>query len=309
MSKQRQTKQLPGQHYDVATKVLMDTAAEAMLETFLGIRAADIEVIDELPQESASLKRSDYILRVIDAGGQARIVLWEFLSKWRRRAILNLCDYTVRAYLKYTLPMQPVVLLLAPSPQAAAQFEEPWLSFRFTLLKLYEIPAKEFLAQTDIHLLPFVPVMQDGEHFVQDAENRIYHSVLSTAEKADLLAALTIFAGFKSKDLARQLVERRRDLMIQSAAYDIIKQEGIQEGIRKGEIRSKRKDICDILQARFDFVPDTVFETLNRITAIHTLESLVIKSATIENLSAFYTFLERLLASEEKTSQEEPLAS
>jgi hypothetical protein len=59
---------------------------------------------------------------------------------------------------------------------------------------------------------------------VWEAENRIYTSPLPTEEKADLLAALTIFAGFKGRDLVKQLVERRRDLMIQSYAYDIIQQ-------------------------------------------------------------------------------------
>jgi hypothetical protein len=66
--------------------------------------------------------------------------------------------------------------------------------------------------------------MKNGEHFVWEAENRIYTSPLPTEEKADLLAALTIFAGFKGRDLVKQLVERRRDLMIQSYAYDIIQQ-------------------------------------------------------------------------------------
>jgi predicted transposase YdaD len=33
------------------------------------------------------------------------------------------------------------------------------------------------------------------------------------------------------------LIARRRDIMIESAAYDIIKQEGIQEGIQRGKIQ------------------------------------------------------------------------
>ena len=232
--KKRRQKTLPGQHYDVATKVLMDKAAGPMLDEFLGIQATDIELIDELPQESASLKRSDYMLRVIDNEGQARIVLWEFLSQWRRNAVLNLCDYGVRALMKYDLPLRPVIFLLASSPQAADTFKNTWLSFRFTLIKVYELPAAEFVARANVHLLPFVPAMRDGETQVWEAERRIYGSALPTPEKADLLAALTIFAGFKGHDLVRQLVERRRDLMIQSYAYDIIKQEGIKEGVQIG---------------------------------------------------------------------------
>jgi len=297
--KKKQKKTLSRQHYDVATKVLMDKAAGPMLETFLGIHATDTELIDELPQESVSLKRSDYILRVIDAEGHARIVLWEFLSQWKRNAILNLCDYTVRACMKYALPMQPVVLLLASSPQAAEHLEESWLSFRFTLIKLYELPAADFISHADIHLLPFVPVMKDGESLLWEAENRIYTSSLPTEEKADLLAALTIFAGFKGKDLVRQLVERRRDLMIQSYAYDIIKQEGIQEGIQLGvqqeRLHSKRKAICDVLEARFGLVSDNVLDMINHIETIRALEKLLIKSAVVEDLPTFSKFIEKVL--------------
>ncbi len=60
------------QQYDVATKVLMERAAEQMLKQFLGMSSSDIELIEELPQESANLKRSDYILRVTTMTGRRR---------------------------------------------------------------------------------------------------------------------------------------------------------------------------------------------------------------------------------------------
>lgn len=102
--------------------------------------------------------------------------------------------------------------------------------------------------------------MHDGEHQVWEAERRIYDSALPSPEKADLLAAFTIFAGFKGRDLVRQLVERMRDLMIQSHAYDIIKQEGIQQGVQQGELTSTRRAICTALEARFTVVPGNVLD-------------------------------------------------
>ena len=94
------------QQYDIVTKVLMERAADRMIEQFLGLAVADLELIEELPQESASLKRSDYILRVMDHQGNTEIVLWEFLSQWKRRAVLSLCDYAVRAKIKFALPVR-----------------------------------------------------------------------------------------------------------------------------------------------------------------------------------------------------------
>ena len=198
------------QQYDIATKVLMERAADHMLEQFLGLSVADIELIEELPQESTSLKRSDYILRVTTREGNTEIVLWEFLSHWKRRAILSLCDYAVRAKIKFGLPVSPVILLLCPAPHATDTFEEDCLRFQFTLVRVYAMSAVEFLRQAEIHLLPFVPVMQGETGVVWETEKRIYTSDLPSDEKADLLTALTIFAGLKDTILARQLVERSK---------------------------------------------------------------------------------------------------
>ncbi|MCP4398890.1 MAG: hypothetical protein GY801_16520 [bacterium] len=291
------------QQYDVATKVLMERAAEQMLEQFLGLSSSDIELIEELPQESANLKRSDYILRVTDNEGQTAIVLWEFLSEWKRRAILSLCDYAVRAKIKFALPLRPVVLLLRSSPQATDRLDEDCLQFRFTLIRLYTMSARTFLQQADIHLFPFVPVMQGEPEDVREAEQRIYQSSLTEEDKADLLTAMTIFAGLKDRNLARQLVERRRDIMIQSAAYDIIKQEGFEEGkqigIQQGRqqmLQSQRKAIAEILETRLGVVPLTIVKALKTVEDTDILEELHRKALTVDDLQAFQAILTQILA-------------
>ena len=55
------------------------------------------------------------------------------------------------------------VLLLTPSPQAIDILKDGGLQFRFTLLKLYEMPSADFLQHADLHLLPFLSIMQGGE--------------------------------------------------------------------------------------------------------------------------------------------------
>lgn len=195
--------------YDVATKVLMDSAAEQMIEKFLGIRVAEFEYVEELPQESVSSKRSDYTLQVTDRDGHTYIIIWEFLSVWKQRAISNLLDYTVRPMLKFNLPVIPVVLLLKPASQAREIFEEQNIRFKFTLVALDAMPAAAFMQSSDLRLLPFVAVMEGAENVVFEAEKKIYESALAREEKANLLTALTIFAGLKNRALAQQLVERK----------------------------------------------------------------------------------------------------
>lgn len=48
---------------------------------------------------------------------------------------------------------------------------------------------------------------------------------------------MAILSGLISADMPVELIARRKDFMIESAAYDIIKNEGFQERIQKGITR------------------------------------------------------------------------
>jgi flagellar biosynthesis/type III secretory pathway protein FliH len=91
--------------------------------------------------------------------------------------------------------------------------------------------------------------MKGGESYVEVAEERIYKADgLERCEKADLLTGLAIFTGLKNKEKARKLIEKRRDIMIESAAYEIIKQEGFEEGYNKGLLKGKEEGFKEGLQ-------------------------------------------------------------
>jgi len=57
--------------------------------------------------------------------------------------------------------------------------------------------------------------------------------------KADLLTILTIFAGLKGKEIVDELLRRRRDIMIESIAYDLINSKQQKEWYR----RSWKRDL------------------------------------------------------------------
>ena len=54
---------------------------------------------------------------------------------------------------------------------------------------------------------------------------------------------MAILAGLKNKEIAKKLIERRRDIMIESAAYEIIKKEGFEEGYHKGKEEGLKEGI------------------------------------------------------------------
>jgi len=202
----------------------------------------------------------------------------------------------VRVLLKLPLPVIPVILLLRPSSSARDYFEESGLTFKFKLVKLYEMLAAEFMKEVDVQLLPFVPAMEGGSEAVWEAEKRIYESELPVEDKADLLTAMAIFAGLKSEALTRKLVERRRDIMIESAAYDIIKEDGIKEGLQQGILQKAREDVVEILEVRFEVVPASIAKTINEIDNPSVLKMLHKKAATVDSLEEFKEVMDRVMS-------------
>jgi predicted transposase YdaD len=64
-----------------------------------------------------------------------------------------------------------------------------------------------------------------------------------------MLTGMAFLAGLVSKELTQHLILRRRDLMIQSAAYEIIKEiegrEGEARGEARGEVRGEAKGLAE----------------------------------------------------------------
>src|SRR3990172_7394996 len=174
--------------YDIATKVVMEQGGASLIESFLGITVQEFKLIEELPQESVSLKRSDYLIKAKTPEGKL-IIAWEFLSVWKERAILNLLDYTVRAKLKFKLPVIPVVLYLGQEKTLHCPYVDKYIIFRYRLVRINGFKAREFLDSGNVYVMPFVPLMDGGgnENVVIEAEEKIYNSQLDVAEKADLL--------------------------------------------------------------------------------------------------------------------------
>ncbi len=220
--------------YDIAAKVIVEIGKEELLRHFLHVEPVAMELLEEIPQETASLRSSDFPLRLQTAEGEEKIVLLEFQTVWEVDAVWRMMDYACRFKLKYRLPVVPAMLLFRRHPTASGVYRDECFEFRYRLVKLWEQPAREVLERRLYPLLPFTPAMDATEEDVLAAERQLYESPLPKTEKADLLTALGLFAGLRAESLAQRLFERRRDIMIQSPMYDLIKREGLLEGIEKG---------------------------------------------------------------------------
>jgi hypothetical protein len=89
------------------------------------------------------------------------------------------------------------------------------------------------------------------------------------------------------------LLGRRRDIMIESAAYDLIKEEGYKEGMQKGVVDQSRQGVIDALEARFELVPRSIAAIIEEIDEPAVLKVLLKKAVTIDSLDSFRQLLNK----------------
>lgn len=82
-----------------------------------------------------------------------------------------------------------------------------------------------------------------------------------------------------------------------SAAYEIIKNEGVevglQQGLQQGKVQEAREAILDNLEARFGRVPREIIRAVDAIADLDGLKVLRRSSATVVSLEAFTAVLSK----------------
>jgi len=69
--------------YDVAAKVVLSRCKSAVLSLLCGLPVTSASLLEARPQETASLRRSDFVFRATFEDGTERLILLEFLSYWK----------------------------------------------------------------------------------------------------------------------------------------------------------------------------------------------------------------------------------
>ncbi len=266
--------------YDVASKVLMETCRDELIRYFTGIDVAESTQIEELPQETVSLKRSDFPIMVTGRDGVKQLLLIELQSQWHDRVSLHLLDHRTRYQIKFEIDPKTFVILLKPSGTAVNVYENSEVRFTFRLIKIYKMDARELVDTGPVCLLPLVPLMKGGRDLLTEADDIIYRSERTRTEKADMLTSMAILSGLVSKDLPVELINRRKDIMIESTAYDIIKQDGIAEGM----VLDARKMLMAAIEARFGQVPEDITKMVEGIADRNILELLLKQAVTCQDM-------------------------
>ena len=120
------------------------------------------------------------------------------------------------------MPVDALVFFIRPNSRAKGNYENHAISFRYKLIKLWELPARNFVTG-EAALLPFIPLMRNGERYIEKARKRIENAKeFSGEEKRSLLTILYMYTAIKDPDQAEALLEETRHVMFESPLYDLI---------------------------------------------------------------------------------------
>ena len=285
-------------HYDIAAKVILSRCKDAVLTELCNLPIVSSMLIESRPQETTSLRRSDFVLKAGFEDGSEHLILIEFLSFWKPLAPIKVLEYRCRHILEENLPVISVILLLTPSHSAIDCYEDEEVRYCFRLIKVYELDAEDILRGGPECLFAFIPLMRNGTKVLDEAERRIYEGLGSKEEKADLLTGMAILGGLISREIPLRLIQRRRDIMIESAAYEIIKkegfEEGIQQGIQQGLLEDAREMVLEALEERFGLLSASIISKVKSIQERAILRNLLRIVIKVEDLGEFKEILKRI---------------
>lgn len=257
--------------YDITAKRLLEEGKEEILKYFLNIDVEKVDIIEEIPSETVSIRSTDFPLIVKEKSGNEYILLLEIQSNWREEKIYDIIDYWTRFKRKYGLEIRCAMILLSKHGKARGDFVSDSLSFSFELIKIWEYEPEDIFNLKLIQLIPFIPLMKNGTEYVDTAVDNLYYCEIKEEIKSDYLTALAFFTGMRDIKLAKALFEKRRDLMIESPVYDWILEEGIEKGVEQGI----KKNTVETVKKMFQ--EGIAVDVIERITGLSREKILALK--------------------------------
>ena len=235
--------------YDITTKRLLEINAKAVLQEICGIDLKEAKLIDlpqeaitakiinlrrivsngAQPQELLSLKMIDSPFFIEIVGKEKFILLLKWQAVWSEEKLVDLLIYKAFLLKKYKLPVKTVMVLFKEHSKARGFYKDNEVSFRFDLVKLYELEAGPFLEKIEkgevMELSPFIPLMKGGLKLLDKALETLL-GLKKEKQSADLLTAFFLFTSLVSKDKANLLRGKIMSVTTESPAYQWIKEEG-----------------------------------------------------------------------------------
>jgi hypothetical protein len=277
---------MPHQRFDVGSKWLLHNQGKGAL---LVGGFKDVRRIEPMPGEIVqNRKYPDGLLRVYLAGQKRpHYVLIEVATYSEERALQQALDDLTLSY--QTLGSLPELLMLVLRPkgrfrisgrhEVRSKLGLSRLEAEWKVIELWTLPATEFLAQGDVGVTPWVPLMHfDGppESLLERCAEKIEREA-HPKDQADLLIVSQVLSGlrFPDPELLRLLGGKETMFLSESPVLQKLIAETLHDAIREA------------LKARFGTMPRDVSRLLREIRDAKKLTRLNAIAATCPDMQAF----------------------
>ena len=254
--------------------------------------------IERVTQELKNLTRTinTDTLYKISFRGQKALLHVEFQKRADPNMGKRVWEYNVLATIAYNCPVYSFVIYLVPDSgiqEAGVTWGLDGLQkvhdFRFTNIKLWELPQEALKEKELIGLLPLLILTKGGQ------QHKVAEEVfddLAGAKKDELLALAMLLASMVfTNEEDQQWLERRQamleDILSDTWLYKKLQKEGEERGLEKGREEGRldgmRLMILEVVQDRFPEIVETVKGELNSIDDPVVLKRLNMKMNSVKN--------------------------
>ena len=275
---------MPRQRFDMGSKWLLHNQGKGAL---LVGGFTDVQRIEPMPGEIVqNRKYPDGLLRVYLAGQRKpHYVLIEVSTYSEERALQQALDDLTLSY--QTLGSLPELLMLVLRPKGRFRISGKYevlsklglsrLEAEWKPVELWTLPAAEFLAQGDVGVMPWVPLMHfDGppESLLERCAEKIEREA-HPKDRADLLAVSQVLGELKFPLPLLAEIFGGQQIMFESPVLQHFVAKRLHEAI------------LALLKDRFEHVPQNVAKPLRAIIDENKLQQLILLAAKCPDIQAF----------------------
>lgn len=233
--------------FDASLKDLIEEYARAWDERFSPGPVLDATVIEA--DVSTVTAASDKVIRVTSADGDCLLDI-EVQSSHDAGLPRRLLLYSDLLNYRHELPVRSVVVLLRREANAGtmtglvelrhAPGEEPYHTFRYTVVRLWREPLAPLLAGP-VGLLPLAPLTDEAEADLPGVVDQVIRRIraeTSREEAAKMEVRTFILMGMRYEEEVLERLYQGVPDMEESSGYQIIEKRGMAKGERQSLIRS-----------------------------------------------------------------------
>lgn len=212
--------------------------------------------------------------RVILLQGQNEIVHIEFQTTPKDDVPMRLVDYRLRLHRKFPDKTihQVVIYLRKTTSERVYQnyFEIAGMYAEFNVIRIWEVPAEELMAFPG--LLPFVGLSRSNNP-IQTLRRAVreIQNIEDDSQQHEAMAATYVLSGLKFEAAALSQVIRK-DIMCESVTYQLILEEGREEG-RELALQRERSLLLRLLTKKVGALDEPMRDRISSLS-IEQLEAL-----------------------------------